>query len=178
LIVTAASDNTAPDYAAPDYVEPLVGWRLWLVGETPFGMRLRSVFPETEWQPCQAVRAACLARHALRISWPFTHRAGRHAAPDTNCTCGLYAARPEWLLKHLNDHEARYVIGRVMLWGEVVECEQGWRGACAYPAHLYVPRLATDDGPAAVQKRAHALEVYGVPVEQTSDVALELLAAA
>lgn len=68
---------------------------------------------------------------------------------------------------------------RPRLWkswpGEVVACEQGWRGAYTYPAHLYVPRLATDDGP-AVQKTADALDV--VPFEQTSDVALELLVAA
>jgi hypothetical protein len=61
--------------------------------------------------------------------------------------------------------------------GEVVECEHGWRATCAYPAHLYVPGVAAIDDP-TVQKTVAGLEVYGVPVEQTSYVTLALLAAA
>ena len=33
-------------------------------------------------------------------------------------------------------------LGRVSLWGSVVECEQGWRAERAYPAALYLPALA------------------------------------
>jgi hypothetical protein len=77
----------------------------------------------------------------------------------------------------MRNRNGRHVIGRVMLWGEVVECEHGWHAACAYPAHLYVPRVAAVDDP-AVEKIAAGLGVYGVPVEYISeDVALEPLAA-
>jgi hypothetical protein len=31
-----------------------------------------------------------------------------------------------------------YALGRVSLWGSVIECERGWRASYAYPAALYV----------------------------------------
>ena len=34
------------------------------------------------------------------------------------------------------------MLGRVSLWGSVVECEQGWRAERAYPAGLYLPAFA------------------------------------
>ncbi len=33
------------------------------------------------------------------------------------------------------------VLGRVLLWGRVVECQNGWRGARAYPERLVLPEL-------------------------------------
>jgi hypothetical protein len=52
------------------------------------------------------------------------------------------------------------LVGRVMLWGEVVEGEHGWRNTRAYPKHLNVPRVASADDP-RVQKTVAGLEVYG-----------------
>jgi hypothetical protein len=65
------------------------------------------------------------------------------------------------------------VLGRVSLWGKVVECKRGWRGERAYPASIYVPRLSAEGrlllarspGPEAV---ALALGSYGVPVESVA----------
>jgi hypothetical protein len=63
------------------------------------------------------------------------------------------------------------VIGRVFLWGSVVECERGWRAARAYPAQLYLPlgrhgRLSFVARRAAdAEELALALRAYGVPVE-------------
>jgi hypothetical protein len=77
----------------------------------------------------------------------------------------------------MRNRNGRHVIGRVMLWGEVVECEHGWHAACAYPAHLYVPRVAAVDDP-AVEKIAGRSRGLRLPVEYISeDVALEPLAA-
>jgi hypothetical protein len=66
------------------------------------------------------------------------------------------------------------VVGTVSLWGTVVECEGGWRGALAYPAAIFVPaarsrplvrprRLRRPQLPAG--EVAVGLEDYGVPVE-------------
>ena len=56
------------------------------------------------------------------------------------------------------------MLGRVLLWGDAIECTEGWRAASAYPEALFVPASlagATTDA-ATVGRR---LERYGVPVE-------------
>jgi hypothetical protein len=65
------------------------------------------------------------------------------------------------------------IVGRVRLWGTVVECEGGWRGEVAYPSALFVPtgrgrgwgrrRIAPPAQP--VEQVARAVADYGVPVE-------------
>jgi hypothetical protein len=72
------------------------------------------------------------------------------------------------------------VVGQVALWGKVVECAEGWRGALAYPVHLYVPvgphlRSGTERSvgkwwqptyrPLPASECETALGGYGVPVE-------------
>ena len=58
------------------------------------------------------------------------------------------------------------MLGRVALWGQVVECERGWRGSHAYPEHIFVPTTASDGKPIArVDELALGLTDYGVPVE-------------
>jgi len=58
------------------------------------------------------------------------------------------------------------VVGRVALWGRVIECQRGWRGTHAYPTHLYLvgPALDRRHGPDA-RTLAGQLAVYGVPVD-------------
>jgi hypothetical protein len=64
------------------------------------------------------------------------------------------------------------VIGRVALWGDVVEGSAGWRASHAYPTELFVPSGAA--GRSGLRRRAYvdeimqALEVYGVPVDLVS----------
>ena len=57
------------------------------------------------------------------------------------------------------------VIGRVSLWGTVVECAQGWRASLAYPAQLYVPLLPRGRHAALAHQFALDLTDYGVPVD-------------
>jgi hypothetical protein len=75
-----------------------------------------------------------LCRLGERTYWPLRPLVPAHAAPDEDCRCGIYAAatarqaaasvtvpaRPREDIVHR-------VIGRVSLWGTVVECERGWR---------------------------------------------------
>jgi hypothetical protein len=146
---------------APDYVGPLCGWRAWFLVEREEGLLLRSVVYETLWRPRRALLAECLS----------TARGGVHPAPGESCRCGIYAtcepARAARFLDGYRQHAreerlAGPVLGRVFLWGEVVECEAGWRAGRAYPAHLY---LLDGTAPLAAAERARALARYGVPVE-------------
>jgi hypothetical protein len=96
-----------------------------------------------------------------------------HTVPDTSCQCGIYAIDDPCKLNSYLDssyvgrHALHRVIGRVSLWGTVIECERGWRAAYAYPAHLYVP--LGDPAGAAAERIAEELGGYGVPVEIVSN---------
>jgi hypothetical protein len=103
------------------------GWRVWCVQETPSGLRLASVIHEEMW-PCDGdVLAECGAEG--------------HVAPDVDCVCGVHAARePAAIWSYLRGRDdartVARVIGRVALWGRVVEHEHGWRGERAFALSL------------------------------------------
>jgi hypothetical protein len=62
----------------------------------------------------------------------------------------------------------QYAVGRVSLWGVVIECERGWRALYAYPARLYLPeRLTARDPRLRPREVAEGLAGYGVPVTLT-----------
>jgi hypothetical protein len=61
-----------------------------------------------------------------------------HDAPHEDCSCGIHAARDPasvWTYLHGRDdpQTVRRVLGRVLLWGRVVEHELGWRASHARP---------------------------------------------
>jgi hypothetical protein len=57
------------------------------------------------------------------------------------------------------------VIGRVALWGDVVEGPRGWRASHAYPADLLLPAANINRRPmAGLSTMAMELADYGVPV--------------
>lgn len=131
---------------APDYIEPVVGWRSWLVVREGEEFRLRSVLYDALWPPRRELIARCLHR---RVPIPWRKRID-HAPPAPNCACGVYAARePEEALSYIDGRgwtdsvTVHRVIGTVSLWGRVVECERGWRASCAYPKTIFVPPART-----------------------------------
>jgi len=162
--------------AAPDYPAPILGWRGWFVVEAGGALRLCSIVYHTLWPPRQELVASCRSgEHRLKPELP----AG-HSAPEADCRCGIYACESAAAATpFLNGSRtpARqtlgFVLGRVSLWGKVVECQRGWRGERAYPASIYVPRLSAEGrlllarspGPETV---ALALRSYGVPVESVA----------
>jgi hypothetical protein len=98
--------------------------------------RLQSVLHDDVWEPGRPLAAAC--PHG-------------HAAPLLECACGIYAARePEGAVVYLTGRDeagvVRRVLGRVSLWGAVIEHEDGWRGEFAYPAQLGSEKLALSYG--------------------------------
>ena len=151
---TAAETTTAPDYA-----EALCAWRLWEVDGVGATARLRSLYRLSFWPVGAPFEARCEAQR-LRLS-----RRPKHAAPTESCSCGIYGAPFELIRKKLAIEGGLppgflFVIGTVSLWGDVLECERGWRAALAYPSRLFVPL-----GFPGAAECAVGLEEYGVPVE-------------
>jgi hypothetical protein len=165
-----------------------VGWRGWFVVEHGGALHLSSPVYETLWLPRQETLARCRSR---REAWSWS----AHAAPAEDCDCGLYAARsPADAAALLSErrwaracHALQAVLGRVLLWGSVVECEQGWRAERAYPAALYLSapqarrsRLGRllPRGQSAIPacELARGLSAYGVAVELIASRTLSELA--
>ena len=98
---------------------------------------------------------------------------GPHLAPHVRCGCGIYASKGVELAASYfdgygpsTDQPAFRVIGRVSLWGRVIEGDTRLPGLHAYPAHLYVPgRSLNGASEVSPEEVALALTAYGVPVE-------------
>ncbi len=90
--------------------EPVVGWRAWTwTGKTLKGYR-------AEW--CEATMTACCDRCESSPGWDHG--------------CGIYA------LKELTELDDAPVLGRVEMWGDVVEHEWGYRASHARITDLWV----------------------------------------
>jgi hypothetical protein len=152
---------------APDLIEPSVGWRVWVVVEEQGELRLASVLYPTIWPVRRELVAACDAR---------PDPDGTDRVPHVQCSCGVHAAvAVEDATSYFDGRGARTmrevyrVIGRVSLWGRVVEGDAGWRASHAYPKELYVPsRCLSAAGRTNAAQVALALTDYGVPVRLLS----------
>jgi hypothetical protein len=157
--------------AAPDYLEPVEGWRLWKVVERDRRSFLGSLFYGGTWSYLVPFPAACEHRR-FSLRTPWRRRPSGHPAPEESCTCGIHAAfEPSDVLPYLDrfaGHRPYCALGRVALWGDVVECQRGYRAQYAYPTRLYVldfgsrSRSRFDLLPETVVEE---LDSYEVPVE-------------
>lgn len=154
----------------PDAIQPVVGWRTWLLVETEAGYRLQSIIYPTPWPARGSLRAGCRREPSL------LHRLQRrkHPAHDTisvRCTCGIYASTgPEGAAAYLDyalpfTRPCRRAIGQVALWGRVVECERGWRAERAYPLRLFLPVYTLRAAPELRRVAADLRAAYGAEVE-------------
>jgi hypothetical protein len=103
--------------------EPIVAWRAWaLTGRRDgSGLLLRPVARRARTRrPLEVVEATCRTSH-------------RHEAPDPSCTCGLHGTHG---IEVLRKTRCPAVLGRVALWGRVIEHEHGYRARYAYPQRL------------------------------------------
>jgi hypothetical protein len=151
--------------SAPDYCEPIVGWRAWRAVQRQGDVYLMSLFHRDRWPAFEPLAGTCRSR---KWSWP--RRRVRHASPNADCQCGIYASTLKVAATYVEEPGAdrwsfpaeRTVIGQVALWGDIVECADGWRASLAYPRRLFVPAEArTRDAAYLMQQLAR----YGVPVE-------------
>jgi hypothetical protein len=150
---------------APDFVEPFEGWRVWKVVRSDGRCSLASVVKRTLWPPGEALAAECLGFGRL---FARLRRRPRHDAPELRCDCGIYAAALEGVGQYVAEAPCRgvaRVLGKVALWGTVIECERGFRGSHAYPTRIYVPADAGDPWRISWEEVALDLCRYGVPVE-------------
>ncbi|HZD87938.1 MAG TPA: hypothetical protein VE088_08030 [Gaiellaceae bacterium] len=153
---------------APDYAEAFEAWRVWRVVRHDGDLALASVVKRTVWPAGEPLAAECLKALPL---FDWLRRRQPHVAPEPRCECGIYAAGLDCVRSYLTDAlpDARArVIGRVALWGSVVECERGFRASYAYPLALYVPLPRRGRSRAAIEEVAEALTRYDVPVEVLS----------
>lgn len=162
--------SAAAAIKAPDFAEPLQGWRAWRVVGGEGGLRLGSVIKRTLWPIGVPLIAECLREPEL-FDWLWKRRRACGGAPDEECDCGIYAAGLEQIHPYLSEAikptagAVARVLGRVSLWGTVVECERGLRASHAYPRHLYVPADAALRGRGDLEGLMAGLERYGVPIE-------------
>jgi hypothetical protein len=164
----------------PDYVEPLEAWRVWRVAMREGRVVLQSLFTGAVWEPAAPLVASCTGGHRSRWT-PWRKKPNDHVAPDIDCRCGIYgvqsvaAARSYLETPPLLCRDDR-VIGRVALWGTVVEGPAGWRASHAYPIELWVPEPVVAHS--GLRRRAYmeeillALEEFKVPVDLVAPSAL------
>jgi hypothetical protein len=130
------------------YAEPLVGWRLWHVDRQN---RLVSWSQTASWPERERLEARC-RRLFGRCA----------AAPRRSHACGIYALRTrelaESLLRKLPGAVVGTVaLGRVSLWGRVIENVDGWRAQYAYPYDLLL--LGGGQAQACELRRRYAVDV-------------------
>jgi hypothetical protein len=111
------------DLEVEQSAEPIIAWRTWQLSGRRDGsnLRLRPVAGHARpWAPQKPTEAVCrLAR--------------MHVAPNVDCTCGLHATHDPDPLRRT---KSPAVLGRVALWGRIVEHELGFRAQFGYPQRL------------------------------------------
>lgn len=130
---------------APDYISPVVGYRVWQWDAT--GLKSLNGLG---WYPGEAFTAECRTQ-------------GCRQAPQSNCTCGVYAAKTLYHLRRIGYTQDRFQ-GEVCLWGTVVEHEDGWRAQFAYPKNFIVPLSMVPIGMSSVESWLAKLAGYGCDI--------------
>jgi hypothetical protein len=143
----------------PDVVQVITAYRAWRTGRVGGQVRLFALGVNVVWEPRQQAEAECklfgpLAKLAFSSNEP---RRRNHEAPHFHCQCGIWGFKSlENLLSALVPNYKPSVIGKVSLWGRVIETENGFRAQYAYPEQLW----PASDSPSCEE----AGLIYGVPV--------------
>jgi hypothetical protein len=141
---------------APDLVQPVIGYRLWRLGDDA----LHSPYVEEKWERGVHV-AVCRAERA-------THT---EPAPAHDCSCGLHA----WYepCPTLSWAATRHLVaGAIAMWGAIELHPFGMRAARGTIVALALPPWSGTK-PRRIAEMAWALEVEAVPARQLEEVALE-----
>ena len=141
---------------APDLIEPVLGYRRWLL----VGEQLVSPLTRVAWDR-SPMQARCLGRWSRAgVSWV---RLPPHTtpAPEPDCACGIYG---------LHEPAGRFdlsglglVPGAIALWGHIEVHRDGMRGELARVLALGLPALASRRRRAELRRVADGLGVEVVP---------------
>jgi hypothetical protein len=120
-------------------VVPVEGYRVWYCPyQCPFITSLWK--QEFKWIPDQKASAECLSH----LSCGNNCCAGIYAFKEKEDAISLYIDRIEELVDIVDAFDSqwrgadeRIVIGKVKLWGIILDCERGYRGQFAYPSAFY-----------------------------------------
>lgn len=109
----------------PDMVSVITAWRAWGLATRKGQKQLKALGVSHVWKPRAMLDAKC--------------NNSKHDAPQMDCTCGVWAFKTlEGLTSALESYSDVKVLGRVSLWGRVVETENGYRAEKAYPSELWL----------------------------------------
>ena len=144
--------------SVPDYISPIIGWRVWQWDAAG----LKSLNGE-RWSPGKPLAAGCKAASYSTIVGRAKAAHDANDAPQSTCTCGVYAAKS---LDHLRKIglDRFGVLGEVKLWGTVVEHELGWRAQFAYPKSLVLPPGMALFSTKEVESRLKTLAAYDIDI--------------
>jgi hypothetical protein len=119
---------------AEHQTEPVLGWRAWRLGRTDEGLRIVPTTPRSAWEPRVAIHATCSGAHTREYMVYNPELAATHRSPEPGCTCGIHAIKDPARLARSGRSAA--VVGRVAMWGRVIEHTKGYRAEFAYPSRL------------------------------------------
>lgn len=126
---------------APDLIEPVVAFRKWRVVDG----RLRSLYEPVFWLDAMQ-QAECRAPHR---GYP------PHDAPQTGCTCGIYASHePDYEFPTI---DFRGVSGIVTAWGNIEVHAEGFRAQFVQVEALSLYERWSDRQAEAVRTAAEEL---------------------
>ena len=130
--------------AAPDFASAVAGYRAWQLG--PGGVLFPLALPAAPpWEPA-VNRARCFAGRSH----------DGHAAPTTDCTCGLHA------LHDLDDGRLKLghpAVGAIAAWGEIEVYAAGFRAEYAAVIALTDEPSRSTGPPARLREAARRYEV-------------------
>jgi hypothetical protein len=146
----------------PDLVQVITAYRAWRAESVNGQVRLVALGVDVVWQPRRKAKAECIrwaSSRMRRLLFKEEEECREHEAPDFHCCCGIWGFKSiENLLSALGRGGRSYtpsVIGKVSLWGRVIETENGFRAQYAYPEELWAW------GAGSCPKELG--QVYGVP---------------
>jgi hypothetical protein len=123
-------------FPAPEHsTEPILGWRAWRLHRNEAGgLRIAPTTPRADWEPGVAMHARCSGAHTRMYMVFNPELEAAHRSPEPGCTCGLHAMKDPARLAR--GSRSAGTIGRVAMWGRVIEHSKGWRAEFAYPSRL------------------------------------------
>lgn len=127
----------------PDEIEPRHAWRVF------WALQPRNHYTETSpmneiWLPNRDSWELQSLNHGMR--WSKTNIATcttGHEAPDANCMCGLWSTKDLTTLQRCvggatSDKRRVICLGKVRIWGKVIEHEHGYRSSHADIQELWM----------------------------------------